>query len=315
MNAAGANLSISAVIPAYNSERHIGRALKSVLQQTLPAAEIIVIDDGSTDGTADAVRGFGSAVRLIQQPNSGVSVARNAGIAAAKGDWIAFLDADDEWLPNKLKLQTECLSRHPELMWAYANFYQGSDDSEKLDLGHPAKAGDCVSHSDYLDAYVHHAYAWTGTVLVNQRIFDSVGLFEPGMKRAQDNDLWFRIAYRFPHVGYCAQPLAVYHLDTPASSTKVNDSVDFMIGLVRRHEQLSKDAGRFEAFRPCIETMVTTWARQLNAQKRYDDAARLMSEFAPYLSARFHREMRLRRLCPPLTDLAVNALMRLKPKP
>ncbi|HOM77565.1 MAG TPA: glycosyltransferase family A protein, partial [Anaerohalosphaeraceae bacterium] len=89
--------SISVVIPAYNCQAYIRRAIDSVLGQSRPADEIIVVDDGSTDGTAEAVRTYGAKVILIQQENAGVSAARNAGIRAASGDWIAFLDADDEW--------------------------------------------------------------------------------------------------------------------------------------------------------------------------------------------------------------------------
>ncbi|MHC5190567.1 MAG: glycosyltransferase family 2 protein, partial [Planctomycetota bacterium] len=84
-------MKISVVIPAYNAEKHIARAIDSVLAQTRPADEIIVVDDGSTDATAEVVRSYGEKVIFIQQENAGVSVARNAGIEAASGDWIAFL--------------------------------------------------------------------------------------------------------------------------------------------------------------------------------------------------------------------------------
>ncbi|MCK4960446.1 MAG: glycosyltransferase family 2 protein, partial [Planctomycetes bacterium] len=90
--------SVSVVIAAYNAEKYIQRAIDSVLAQSLPADEIIVVDDGSTDNTGDAVKHYGSKVRYIYQENAGPASARNTAIEAATGTWIAFLDADDEWL-------------------------------------------------------------------------------------------------------------------------------------------------------------------------------------------------------------------------
>lgn len=309
-------MKISAIIPAYNSGRTIARALQSVLAQTRPADEIIVVDDGSADNTADVVRRFGEHVRLIQQPNSGVSVARNTGIQASLGDWIAFLDADDEWLPAKLKLQTEHLQRYRDLHWTYGNF-QKVYESDESETAHSLSAVKPLLNNreifdDYFQAYLHHAYAWTCTLLVQRCVFDAVGFFEPGMKRAQDNDLWYRIAYRFSQVGYLAEPLAIYHLDTPGSSTKVNDDVDFMIHLVDRHEELAKKYNRYEAFRPCITHMLQTWVRQLIGHRRYADAKRLLDTFPRYMGRRFGQEARFRLLCPVLTNPIAEAVMRLK---
>ena len=108
---------ISVVIPAFDSEATIARAIESVLAQTYKDYEIIVVDDGSKDGTGDAVRAFGDKVNYIYQENAGVSVARNTALAAAKGEWIAFLDADDQWLPDKLEKQMQLLERKKGLKW------------------------------------------------------------------------------------------------------------------------------------------------------------------------------------------------------
>jgi glycosyltransferase involved in cell wall biosynthesis len=310
-------MKISAIIPAYNSEGTIARALNSVLAQTRPADEIIVIDDGSTDRTAQAVQSFGSRVRLIRQANAGVSAARNTGIQAASGDWIAFLDADDEWLHEKLRLQTEHLRRHPDLKWTYGNFYQKKTVGEGLAPAHSqARISKLLREGevfdDYFKGYVNYAYAWTSVLVIEKEIFGVAGLFEPGMKRAQDNDLWFRIAYQFPEVGYLAEPLAVYHMATPGSSTKVNDSVDFMIDLVHRHEGLSRRYRRDEAFRPCIINMVQTWIRQLIQQKRYADARCLLKSFPVYCSGRFQREMRFRLFWPSVMNPVADRVMQLK---
>ena len=97
--------SVSVIIPAYNAEPYIVRCIRSVLMQSFPVHEIIVVDDGSADLTARLAEHYGSPVRVIRQENAGVSAARNTGIHAASGNWIAFLDADDQWLPDRLKNQ------------------------------------------------------------------------------------------------------------------------------------------------------------------------------------------------------------------
>lgn len=309
-------MKISVIIPAYNSERTIGRAIESVLNQTRPAGEIIVIDDGSADNTAELVRAFGSRVTLMQQENAGVSVARNAGIQAAANEWIAFLDADDEWLPNKLQCQTDHLARRTELKWTYANFYCKESGDKSLRLAHPASkptgSFSDETFEDYLQAYANNRYAWTSTLIIHRDVFEKVGLFEPGMKRAQDNDLWFRIAYQYPQVGYRAEPLAIYHTDTPGSSTKVNDSVDFMVGLVQRHEKLSKQHHRFEALKPCLTQMLQVWIRSLIKQKRHKDAGLLLDQFKSCLPHRFCREMGFRMTIPVAGPAIANVVQSLK---
>lgn len=96
---------VSAVIPAYNAAGCVGRAIRSVLAQTRPVIEILVIDDGSCDDTSSVAERFGPPVRVIRQANAGPSAARNRGAWAARGEWLAFLDADDTWLPPKLERQ------------------------------------------------------------------------------------------------------------------------------------------------------------------------------------------------------------------
>ena len=312
-------MKVSVVIPAYNAEKHIARAIESVLVQTRPADEVIVIDDGSSDGTAEVIRSFGDKVILIQQENAGASVARNAGIKAATGDWIAFLDADDEWLPEKLKLQTGHAQGNPDLRWSFTNLSWDNKKRHRFEPAHPVKRlsevhGDKPLFEDYFHAYVRGFYVSTITVIIHKSVFETVGLFEPGMKRAQDNDMWYRIAYQYPQVGYLPEPLAIYHLDTPGSSTKINDSVDFMTGLVQRHVELSRQSNRYEALRPCITQMVQLWIRQVEKQGRREDAVLLLKQFRTYLSKRFCREIRFRLAIPVVGPRLVESVFWLKKK-
>jgi len=117
---------VSVVIPAYNVGDYIGRAIDSVLVQSHRADEIIVVDDGSGDKTAEVVKGYGSKVRYIRQENLGASAARNRGIHSARNRWIAFLDGDDEWFAEKLGLQVALLRNNPELSWVSGNFIRCS---------------------------------------------------------------------------------------------------------------------------------------------------------------------------------------------
>src|SRR5579863_7730993 len=106
---------VSVVIPAYKAAHTIGRALDSLLAQTRPADEILIIDDGSPDDIAGAVAPYGDRVTLLRKPNSGAASARNAGLDRVRGEWVAFLDADDYWEPHKLERQLDVLRWHPEV--------------------------------------------------------------------------------------------------------------------------------------------------------------------------------------------------------
>ncbi|HWO40250.1 MAG TPA: glycosyltransferase [Candidatus Eisenbacteria bacterium] len=112
---------VSVIIPAYNCERFIGEALQSVLEQSFRDFEIVVVDDGSTDGTSDIVNSFTGPITCYRQPNKGAAAARNLGLSLAKGDWVALLDADDAWYPNKLSTQIEYIKLHPETFFVYSD--------------------------------------------------------------------------------------------------------------------------------------------------------------------------------------------------
>lgn len=215
---------ISVVIPAFNSEATIARAIESVLAQTYTDYEIIVVDDGSKDNTAQAVKAFGDKVNYIYQDNAGVSVARNTAISAASGEWLAFLDADDKWLPKKLQKQINLLRANPQLKWCCTNRYQ-SDGKRKAVFGNEKKIKKALQDKDYFESYFLAAAKdqcpiITTCLMIHKSLFGELGSFDPQYVRGQDLDMWWRIAHHYPQVGYVAEPLAIRHLDDENPITK-----------------------------------------------------------------------------------------------
>jgi glycosyltransferase involved in cell wall biosynthesis len=157
---------ISVVIPAFNSERYVAEAIESVLSQTHPADEIIVVDDGSTDATPAVLREFGSRITVLRQVQSGPATALNAGIARCTGDLLAFQDADDLWVPNKLKLQHSLLSAEPEIeavFGAARQFISPDLNDREVSTAAPEKE----------QAGIHK-----GAMLIRRSAFDRIGPFD-----------------------------------------------------------------------------------------------------------------------------------------
>ena len=169
---------ISVIIPAYNAALYLGEAIQSVLAQTLPAREIIVVDDGSTDDTAKVAESF-TAVRLIRQTNQGSAVARNTGIAASSGECLAFLDADDIWMPEKLSLQSDYLKNHSSCQAVFGmveNFF-----SPELNKNERSRLYCQPGRMSGIAA---------GAMLIRRDAFFQVGEFNPVMRLSQFIE-WF----------------------------------------------------------------------------------------------------------------------------
>jgi glycosyltransferase involved in cell wall biosynthesis len=201
---------VSIIIPAFNVAGLIAETLESVRSQTFQNFEAIIVDDGSTDQTADVARRFcemDSRFILLQQSNGGESRARNAAIERARGDWIAFLDADDVWLPQKLERQMTLAAQDPRANFLFCNFYiwDGRRDLQLMyqdDQSLPE--GDTLRELIFSDLY------GTLTVVARRELLDATGIFDPDLPLGQDWDFWLRLAEH----GLCArglrEPLARY---------------------------------------------------------------------------------------------------------
>ena len=183
---------ISVVIPAYNAAWCVRRAVDSVLAQTLPCLETLVVDDGSTDDTTAVLSAYGDQVRIVRKPNGGLSSARNAGIREARGTMVAFLDADDWWLPGKIAAQHELMLRRPEV--GFSSVASRIEDPEGRLVNvwsSPEWQGSFLEHLFHQPA----AVAGSGSgVLVRRELFDRVGLFDERLKSLEDIDMWMRLA-------------------------------------------------------------------------------------------------------------------------
>ncbi|MCY3711804.1 MAG: glycosyltransferase [Gemmatimonadetes bacterium] len=191
---------VSVVIPTYNREGSLPSAIRSVLKQTAPPAEIIVVDDGSTDGTPALVRNF-PEVRYLHQANQGVSTARNHGISAAKHDWIALLDSDDEWLPRKLERQWSALEREPRFGFCH---------TDEIWIRKGRRVNPMKKHAKHGGHIFHHCLPLCvispSSALIHRELFERYGMFDPELPVCEDYDLWLRICTREP-VLYVDEPL------------------------------------------------------------------------------------------------------------
>lgn len=201
MNKQSTNLSV--VIPTFNRAGLISRAIKSVLSQTFQPDEIIIIDDGSTDETREVITRNFPMIKYFRQRNKGISSARNAGIRMANGDWIAFLDSDDEWLPKKMSQQMNALSENPEMKICYTN---------EIWVRHGRRVNQKRKHAK-LGGHIYQnclplCIISPSSVAIHKSIFDEVGLFDEALPVCEDYDLWLRICSKFP-VMYLQESLIV----------------------------------------------------------------------------------------------------------
>jgi len=194
---------ISVIIPTYNREVYLERAIESVFTQTYQNYELIIIDDGSTDNTSQIIRQFKNQVRYYSQLHAGVSSARNLGLEKSEGTWVAFLDSDDYWLPRKLARQMECLAEHPQ--WLVMQ-----TDEKWVRRGvvvNPMK-----KHRKYsgwiFPQCLPLCIVSPSAVIVHQKVFNDIGVFDASLPVCEDYDLWLRIALKY-EIGLLPEKLIV----------------------------------------------------------------------------------------------------------
>jgi glycosyltransferase involved in cell wall biosynthesis len=199
---------VSVVIPNYNCGRFVADAIDSVLQQSYPHHEIIVVDDGSTDDSLAVVQQYGSRVRIVTQRNQGVSAARNAGIRESRGELVAFLDADDTWHPEKLARQVP-LFANPAVGLVYCGVEYVDEGMSPLGTNLTGRRGRVLREIALLRGTV--VLAGGSTAVVRRASFDKAGLFDRELSTAADWDMWRRIAC-YDEIDVAREPLMKYRL-------------------------------------------------------------------------------------------------------
>lgn len=222
---------ISVVIPAYNSEQFLKKCIDSVLAQTLLPEEIIVVDDGSTDGTAQFMQDMVKKHTFIQylfQENAGPATARNTGIKNAQGEWIAFLDADDTWVSDKLEKQINVVLSDAKIRLVCSGRYRIEEDGQRI----KNCVGDSLSENVYQDLWTIGNFIVTSSVVVHRKCFEVVGMFNEDVKilGSEDYEMWFRIVNKF-EMQYLNEPLVNYYVS--------------MSGFNRSNFQRAYDAQRY----------------------------------------------------------------------
>lgn len=213
-------------MPAYNARPFIEDAIRSVLNQDYPNLELVVVDDGSKDGTPDAAEQFGSRVKVLRQDNSGPAAARNSGIAAARGDFITFLDADDVWLPGKVSMQVQYLQHHPDVGVVFGGFLHWCPQPDgsylaapaPVNLGSPLKLVPEHSGWIYKDILLDSVICII-TAMVRRSVIETVGVFDESLRTGEDYDFWLRVSRQFRAAGF-DRTLAYYRMHA-ASTTQV----------------------------------------------------------------------------------------------
>jgi len=224
---AGMETLVSVVIPTYNREKIVTTAIESVLAQTWRSYEIIILDDGSTDNTREAVLSYGEKIKYFSPDNRGIAGARNGGMRHGAGGCIAFLDSDDYWKPEKLERQMALFKEHPEYGMVACQCASVQADGTCREKNRPGISG------WVLEALFRKNFIRTSSAVITRQCLERVGYFDESLREGEEYDYWLRVAAAFP-VGFINQPLAVY-VDNPGGM-----STDSLAGRLHRLRVLEK---------------------------------------------------------------------------
>ena len=235
---------VSVIIPTYNRARYVTRSIDNVLAQSYKDYEIIVIDDGSTDDTKKIIEPYFSSIKYIYQENAGVSNARNNGIKNAKGEWIAFLDSDDEWLPEKLAVQTRFIEKHTEIVAHMVNInlinYNNKSINSFLHCRFPHKNEEGIIKEPFIPHFQYRTLAMPIGVMCRRESAINAGLFDESLSICEDYDFMCRLALQGSW-GYCWSELVrAYHRteSTVNLSSFRNDYRTTVTNQIKTHKKL-----------------------------------------------------------------------------
>mgnify|MGYP001203296521 CR=1 FL=1 len=214
-------MDISVIIPTYNRKHTLKRAIQSVEQQSLPPSEIIVVDDGSNDGTEEWVKKNYPNVKYVYQKNSGVSSARNEGIKISRGNWIALLDSDDEWLPNKIYKQTNEIQANSNIKIHHSN---------EIWIRNGVRVNQMKKHKKFgghiFEKCLDMCRISPSSVLIKRDVFDDIGTFDESLRVCEDYNLWLRITSKYS-VFFLDVPLIIKYGGHNDQLSKAQNGIEF----------------------------------------------------------------------------------------
>jgi glycosyltransferase involved in cell wall biosynthesis len=258
---------ISVVIPTYNSASFLPQSVESVLQQTYDNFEVIIVDDGSTDDTETVLLPYKEKIRYIKKANSGPSGARNLGIAEARGEFIAFQDADDIWVPEKLQLQMDYLTNHPKIAVLHTDLTQFNHQGE-VSFSLKERYGSIPSGYIFEELLVNHAVTLS-TIIVRRSCIDEVGAFDESLIGAEDYNFYLRLARKF-QFGFLNQALVKKRLHTNNLSDNLDQMCEDEIKNLEKITLMFPDA-RIPK-RKLGAHIYTRFGRYYFSQQRFDEA-------------------------------------------
>lgn len=268
---------VSTVITTYNQSQFLPGAIDSVLTQSYPGVEVIVVDDGSSDDTPEVAQQYGERVRYIRQQNRGVSAARNTGFRAATGEYINFLDSDDFFLPTKIERQIRVFNARPEIDLVHCGFYEVDENCNRL------KKVTTFPSNHILRELAVDCFLQVHAPLVRREWFDRVGLFDEHLpwqgQYCEDWELWLRMAKAGCQFAYTSEPLIAYRLSEGSQMTSVEKMEWGSLGVLDRFFTASDLPDDVIAVKPEAYGLRRLWISfEYYAVGAWKDAQRNISE-------------------------------------
>ena len=262
-------MNISVVIPSFNRKNTLSRSIDSVLKQTYKPSEIIVVDDGSTDGTRGFILSSYPNIKYFFQPKKGVSSARNKGILESSSEWIAFLDSDDEWMPQKLEKQKKQLEKHSGVFISHTN---------EIWIRNGVRVNQMKKHQKYggyiFDKCLDICRMSPSSVLIHKRVISDIGVFDETLQVCEDYDLWLRITSKYS-VLFEKELLIIKYGGHKDQLSKVKEGIEqFRIQSLEKiltTNYLTKD--QFTTTKNMLIRKLSIYSKGLEKRNKFDELA------------------------------------------
>lgn len=264
----------SVIIPLYNKAPYVAKALQSVIGQTFRDFEIVVVDDGSSDGSGEiagqVLGGCGCAYQVIHQANAGVGTAKNNGVSASSGDHVCFLDADDWWAPTFLERMDWLIGQYPEAGIFGTNYYYVKNGRQRVCVTNAA-TGILPYCKVYAEGMVQPL--WTGAVCLPRARFDEMGGFKPQLKLGEDFDLWIRLVLKYD-AAFLDEPLSYYNQDADPAGRLVGKLHDPAEHMLWHLDYLEDEEQSNPEYKQLVDNLRTYCLLPYYLAKEYREAAR-----------------------------------------